>query len=453
MILRVLLGAALSAALVGPAAAAVSADEAKLLGTSLTAFGAEKAGNADGSIPAYSAAATKITPPAGADPAKGVYPNPFADEKPLFSITPQNADQYKGKLNEGNLALFKRWPDYRMDVYKTHRTAPYPDWVLKNTQANATQAKLVNEQGDGVEGAYGGIPFPIPKNGLEVLWNHFLYWQPVAMEGLSPGYLMDASGALTNLQISQVYYEAQYYNPDNAALDGAYFKLKSTSVGPPRSVGEGNLAWYSMDYSKITQKAWSYAPGQRRVRLAPEFTYDTPAAPYGGALFYDEIFLFSGRPDRFDWKLVGKKEMYVPYNAYDLVNSSPDQAMGPQHLNNARQRWELHRVWEVEATLKQGARHVFSKRKFYFDEDSWKIVLATGYDQAGEIYRTGNQNCYQVYDPNTPWMSCTFTIYDLAKGQYMSTPLWGGKNGFLRTVPLRPAAETTSGGLAGSGIR
>lgn len=452
MIPRILLGVVVSVMVGGPALAAVSTEEAKRLGADLTGFGAIKAGNADGLIPEY--AGGSITPPATYTPGSGQYPNPFADEQPLFTITAANMEQYADRLDEGTRALLKRWPDtFELNVYPTHRTASYPDWVLDNTRKNAVTAQLVNEQGDGVEGAYGGIPFPIPQNGLEVLWNHVLYWQPIAQEGRSPGYLVDRIGSVTNLSVMDVYYEAQYYNAQNTELNGPYYKLRALAREPARVAGEGYLTHYPINHAQGSDTTWAYSPGQRRVRLAPEFKYDTPSPSYGGGIFFDEVFLFSGRPDRFEWKLIGKKEMIIPYNAYDQVNSSPEQLLGKQHVNPELLRWELHRVWEVEATLKEGARHAYKTRKFYFDEDSWKLVLSSGFDQAGDLFRVGNNACFQVYDPKAQYMTCPFTVYDLNRGQYVVTPVFGGKGGFLKPTDPLPAFETTSSALQGSGIR
>lgn len=186
--------------------------------------------------------------------------------------------------------------------------------------------------------------------------------------------------------------------------------------------------------------------------MAPEFKYDTPSSTYGGGQFYDEIYLFSGRPDKFDWKLVGKKEVYIPYNTYDLTHSTTQQALHAQHINPERLRWELHRVWEVEATLKPGERHANSKRVFLFDEDSWKIVSATGYDQADQIYRVGYQGLFQLYDPKASYLYQSFWIYDLQKGQYLITPIWG-ERGYLRPTDVRPSYSTSPSALQGTGIR
>ena len=86
--------AALVAAFAGSAFAAVSADEAKKLGTTLTEWGAEKAGNKEGTIPAYNAATAQPARPASYDFKKdpGRRTDPY-NEKPLFTITAQNAAQ------------------------------------------------------------------------------------------------------------------------------------------------------------------------------------------------------------------------------------------------------------------------------------------------------------------------------------------------------------------------
>ncbi|MCM2459320.1 DUF1329 domain-containing protein [Pseudomonas sp. CG7] len=437
----------------GSAVAAVSTEEANQLGTTLTRFGANPSANADGSIPPYNPATAKITPPSSYKPGSARYPSPFEAEKPLFTITAQNMAQYAEKLDEGAKALLKRFPEtYKLNVYPTHRTAPYPAWVLDNTLRNATQAKLINDQGDGVENAYGGIPFPIPKKGLEILWNHLLAWQPT-YEDQTAGYMVDSSGGVTTVGMNLGYFYTPYYNADKTALDGPNYRMMlNKAIGPARRAGEAALSHYPMNYAEQAQNNWSYSPGQRRVRLAPEFTYDTPAATYGGGIFWDEIFLFSGRPDKFDWKLVGKKELYIPYNANDIPLSKPDDILGKKHLNPERVRWELHRVWQVEAVLKPGQRHAYSKRIFSFDEDSWRMVSAVGYDQAGEVYRAGYSGLFQVYDGDNSFMFNPFWVYDLSKGQYLITPLWGD-TGFLRPIKPRGPTATTPSAMQGSGIR
>jgi hypothetical protein len=438
--------------LAGVARAEVSAEEAKALGTALTLWGAEKAGNADGSIPAYTGG--NSTPPASYQAGSGRYPDPYADEKPLFTIDAKNLASYASKLTDGTREMLQRWPDYRLDVYPTHRSATYPKFAAENSLANATRAKIV--QGDmGVEGAYGGIPFPIPKSGIEVVWNHFLRYMPLALNGYWPTILVDAAGGRTHIASIDVYYETPYYDPDKKSLDSPiYQRLGTQFIEPARSSGERTLLWYSIDFTQRDALVWNYTPGQRRVRLAPEARYDTPAANYGGTIFYDEIAMYSAPPDHFVWKLLGKKEIYVPYNAYRVVFDPIDQVFGPKHIDPDELRWELHRVWVVEGTVKPGKRHAYSKRVFYVDEDTWYIVISEGYDHEGKLYRVGQGYPLQAYDPEHPFTyTNSYVIYDLIKGTYTFFDCLNDPKAYLRVVEKRPPYATTPDAMAGSGLR
>ncbi|MDB5986195.1 MAG: hypothetical protein JWR16_1248 [Nevskia sp.] len=439
----------------GVANAAISAEEAKQLGgDKLTLFGAEKAANADGSIPAYSGGMT--APPKGYDANSGKVPDPFADEKPLFSIDAKNLDQYRSNLAAGILALFQQYPDFRMNVYPSHRTAAYPKWVLDNTVKNATTAELTGQVvGDGVKNSYAGLPFPIPKDGYEALWNYFFRWQPTFWEFRNDSWLV-TEGHKTLLGNFSNYLGLPYYDQTKTSLQDVYF-FKQLDIGnaPSSQVGYNLILSFSSDYSKSNQLNWVYTPGQRRTRVAPEFTYDTPAANFGGALTYDEVFLYSGRPDRFDFKLVGKKELYVPYNVSkpnqpgvtaDLINT-------PRYPNPDYMRWEKHRVWVVEATLKPGKRHVIQKKVFYFDEDSWNILETDGYDSSGKLYRLGLGLPVPVYDAKQPFLcGYSYVLMDLTRNVYFNA--WVGPQGDIRIYdkPLDPGLFTPER-LSATGVR
>lgn len=413
-------------ALAGAAQAGVSPQEAAQLGgAKLTAFGAEKAGSADGSIPPYTGGVNAMsglpTPTAIGDGA--VFPDPFADEKPIATISKANVSKYANDLTPGVKALVERFPGFNLNVYQSHRTASYPDWVLENTKKNATRAELTGEvMGDGVSGAFGGIPFPIPKSGYEVMWNNFLHWQPAQWFHHFHNAMVDSSGGITDLGEVEVTNLNPYYNPKASSLDSPFpYQTYVNFLGPITSAGDQNLFLYPINYSERDQTTWFYSPGLRRVRLAPEFTYDTPIANYGGALTYDEIVLFSGRMDRFDFKLKGKKEVIIPYNCYRMNVTTTDQSeiLKDQYLNPEFIRWEKHRVWVVDATLKPGLRHTASRKTFYIDEDSWKIIASETYDQGGQFYRVMLQYPYTTYgDKETAFFPEVYGAYDLSKGNY-----------------------------------
>ncbi|WP_244817679.1 DUF1329 domain-containing protein [Caballeronia sp. Lep1P3] len=456
-ILFQLLAAGVVTAHAAGAFAAVSADEAKQLGTTLTAFGAEKAGSSDGAIPEYSGGLTK--PPADFTPGSGVWPDPFKNEKPVVGITASNMGQYADQLTPGVQALLQRFPEYRVDVYPTHRTMHYPKWVLDNTLQNATSAKLVGKvEGDGVEGAFGGIPFPIPKNGYEVMWNAQLSYQRTQYEAQNVGaYLVDTSGGRTELPVMNVIEYKPYYDQRNAggAFKGPHDRMWLTLLTPPTQAGTSNLVDYSINYSDTDQVSWAYFPAQRRVRMAPDFKYDTPTAAYGGVLFWDEAKLFAGRMDKFDFKLIGKKQIIVPYNNYRYSQLPVDDVFGPKHIKPDALRWERHRVWVVEATLKPGARHAYSKRVFFVDEDGWTLMEADGYGHDGKLWRVGLDYPINYYDGSGGVFISANSFYDLQKGNYFS--FFTGSSRGNPTLRVSDKLEKpnlfTPAGMAGTGLR
>lgn len=415
------------ALLAQPALAQVSADDARQLGAKLTEFGAEKAANADGSIPAYSGGLSK--PPAGFVKGADRYVDPFAGEKPLYSVTAKNMAQYAAMLTEGNKAMLTRFADsYRLDVYPTHRTVTYPSWVLKNTVKNATTAKLTGKvEGDAVAGGdtddspFPGIPFPIPKSGVEVMWNYNYHYAPPVTHTIPGAWLIDTGGRASSLPTPNEYFLHPWYEQSGKLRKETYnavHGLTSVLQDPPSAAGIVFLNYYMHNAGDSGQKVWFYTPGQRRVRAAPEFAYDIPIASYGGVLLWDEIHGFTGRMDRFDFKLVGKKEMLVPYNVFGVTNQiGSKDFIGPKHVNPDAVRFEKRRVWVVDATRKENARHVYSRRTFYVEEDCWCIVASEAYDNGGKLWKNVSLFTFPTYDiggvNNDGW-----AFNDLIKGNY-----------------------------------
>lgn len=388
MMKRKLMAVAIVSAMAFPqiSLAAVSAEEAAQLKTSLTPLGAEKAGNKDGSIPAWEAAYSKAIPGTGS----GKYPDPFAGEKPVLQITAQNAAQYAGKLSEGSLALLKKYPSFRIDVYPTHRTAGAPQWVYDNTFKAATNAKLT-DNGLSFEGAWGGVPFPIPKNGNEVMWNHLVHPHPASYDIDYRNSVGSSDGKRSLASKGELHELSGYYQKDGSAekFNRIFGFTRFDTREPSFKAGEAVVAHDTLDMSKEPQ-AWQYLVGQRRVRRTPTIGYDTPDFVASGANYFDEVYGFLGRLDRYNWKLVGKQEMYIPYNNNGFFAAGDEHAFVPYHANPDKVRWELHRVWVVEATLASGKRHVVPKRRYYIDEDSWAVLLMDGYDSEGKLWRTSN---------------------------------------------------------------
>ncbi len=429
--------------------AAVTPQEAARLKGELTPLGAEKAGNKDGTIPAWEGGYTTVWPGYRSGQPR---PDPFDAEKPLFQVNAKDIDQYADKLSDGVKALLQRHPTYRLDVYPTHRTTAAPQWLYDNTFKNATRARLVPNAttGSQVEGAYGGIPFPIPRDGAEAMWNHLLSWHGQSFVQDFGAYVVAANGrpVLATAAIFEVQYPYYYRDGGLDNFGGNYWTGKITTTGPPFRVGEKTLAFYPAGKSL---QAWQYLVGQRRVRRAPNLEYDTPNFVTSGFSFVDEGFLFVGNMDRYDWKLVGKKEMFVPYNTQRFHTTNVDQVLGPRHLNPDHMRWELHRVWVVEATLAQGKRHVMPKRRFYLDEDSWQALLSDGWDARGQLWHVGQAMPVLVPElPGAPVFA--HVIYDLLKGGYAASNLFNEQQRHYQVVMRRPANYFSPGALVAEGI-
>ncbi|MGK5078764.1 DUF1329 domain-containing protein [Janthinobacterium sp. HLX7-2] len=433
----------------GIALAAVSTNEAAELGKNLTPLGAEKAGNKDGSIPAWDGGYIKPLP--GFKNGGRRDQDPYASEKPLYSVTAKNMDQYADKLTDGTKAMLKKYSSYRLDVYPTHRTAAAPQWVYDNTAKNATRAKL--NENLVPTGAYGGIPFPIPKSGAEAMWNHLLRWRGADWQFDMQSVLVTADGKAVLTVDALGDQSMPYYYKDGSpdSFNGAYWLLRLVNAGPPIRAGEAILGRLNMNPDK--DQTYVYLAGQRRTRKLPNACCDTPTPSAAGVMAFDEIEVFGGRIDMFDWKLVGKKEILIPYNTNkSLKPTSYGEMLGPKHLNPDFVRWELHRVWVVESTLKPGLRHVAPKSVYYIDEDTWHAVLGDRRDANGQLWKTLWQLPMMMPDfPATT--SMTFGFYDLLSGTWFVSSNGNGKASHYKQMPQYSPSTFTPEALSGGGLR
>jgi hypothetical protein len=410
--------------------AAVSPEEAKELGNSLTEWGAIKAGNAEGTIPAYEGGLREA--PADFKPDSGFWTDPFRNENPLFRIDSKNMDQYADKLSDGQKLLMKKYPEYYMDVYPSHRTATYPKEVIEATVRNATTCNTLKD-GLAVDPACrGGMPFPIPKTGNEMMWNQQLRYQigsGYSATSSSNSWIIDANGQVIKAAEQATFEERPYYQTSLADRDPMmYARVYSLNNFPARRSGEVTTLNDYLDPTVKPRRAYSYSPGQRRVKLAPEFAFDTPVPSQGGVTLFDELQMFSGSLERFDYKLVGRKEMFIPYNAYKFYfDCKQEDQFRKHHANPDCERWELHRVWVVEATLKPGKRHVYSKRTYYLDEDTFGPGLYDAWDASGALYRSIFLSGIQLYDKGFPY-NVKNVVYDFNKGNWalLNDALKGG---------------------------
>lgn len=449
---RACLAAALLAAFATTARAAVPESEAAKLGQTLTPLGAEKAGNADGSIPAWSGGLA--SPPSGYKPGDH-HPDPFSSDQPLYTVTGANAAQYAGKLTAGQEAVLKAYPTYKLPVYPTRRSASNPQRIYDATRKNATSAQLVSN-GNGIGGAIIGVPFPIPQNGLEVVWNFLTRYRGVAASRTIDQAAVERGGGYQLVKLEDEFL-FNYTRPDITAQElessNTLIFFKQAVVAPARLAGNILIAQETMDQVKEPRRAWVYNPGRRRVVRAPNVAYDNPGTAADGQRTSDQFDMFNGAPDRYEWTLVGKREMIVPYNSYKLHSKQLKAAdiLKPLHPNPDLTRYELHRVWVVDAKLKPGTSHLYSRRTFYIDEDSWQILAADQYDARGQMWRVSEAHCINYYDAQTFWSTLEVHL-DLLNGRYLAIGLDNENKMYDFTIKRTPA-DFTPDSLRRDGLR
>ena len=391
-----------------------------LLASELTPVGAERAGNADGTIPPWTGGLTK--PPPGYDPSEHES-DPYPDDVPIDTITAANLERFEARLSEGQRALFNRFPDtWQMRVYPTRRSAAYPEWVYDALQRNAEIAVRSTDVRAALREARVSSPFPVPRTAEEVVWNHVLRWRGIHIRRSSGTAAVTPSGryrlvwAIEDLGIPY----ALPWEISRGKLDNLLAAIKVKWLQPSQLTGVGALAHESIDPAGDPRKIWRYLPELRQVVRQPKLTYDLPASYSDGLRTGDDFELFLGPPDAYEWELLGKKELYIPYNAYRAHSGdlSVKDLVGAGHLNPEALRYELHRVWVVEGTLRQGERHIYGKRVFYLDEDSWQIAIADNYDLSGKLLRLGEAHAINYYTVPTVWATL-YTMYDLEKHRYL----------------------------------
>jgi hypothetical protein len=378
-----------------------------LEGTELTPAGAIRAGNADGSIPEWKNEPLK--PPADFKPGT-FHPDPFAADQVLFTITAQNYQQYADKLTPGQQKMFETYPDYFMNIYPTRRSAVFKPYIYRAAIENTSRAEIVmsNERANMIafKNAVTGWAFPLAKNGPQALMN--IMTRPVtpwvnSWDNIAP---VTSSGGYEVVKLSVQLrwpYSDEENTPENfdANQPGSGFLYYQTATAPAKQAGQVVLAREPMSFFQQFRQAWSYSPGQRRVKRAPQIVYDNPLTSSDGLATTDQKYGFNGPNDRFEWTLEGRHEIYVPYNAYKLHTSAlkvTDIITKSGRLNQDLVRYELHRVWKLVSTLRQGTTHDYGKRVFYLDEDSWWVSLVDGYDRRNQLWRYYELHPVNYYD-------------------------------------------------------
>jgi hypothetical protein len=393
----------------------VQAQSARL-GQDLTPLGGERAGNAAGTIPSWEGGLAQ--PPANYR-AGMHHPDPYAQDAPLYQVNSQNLAQYQAQLPAGLKVLLEKNPDYFLRVFPTRRSAAAPQRIYDATRFNAQSAELISG-GNGVDGVAAGIPFPLPKTGQEAIWNHIMRYRGEQISFVTNQAAVLANGSYNLLKLERdIYflYGREGVTPQD--LDNTLFYYKYKVVAPSKLSGSALVVQETLDQVLAIRKAWRFSRGERRVRRLPMLAYDTLQPDTNGLATADQVDVYNGAPDRYDWQLMGKQEMLVPYNSYAVHQQGIpyDNILQRDTVNPQLLRYELHRVWVVEADLRKGFSHPYAKRRFYIDEDSWQVLAVDLYDKAGELIGVQESHPISYYD--VPMFGSTLeTIYDFKGKRY-----------------------------------
>lgn len=432
--------------------AAATPEQVAALGNTLTPVGAEKAGNAAGTIPEWTGGLPTDAAPVSEN---GFVSNPFAEDKPLFVITAQNYQQYADNLAPGQIAMFERYPEtFKMPVYESRRSVSMPDAVYSATRDNAANTKLVAD-GYGLENYRLANAFPIPANGLEVVWNHITRFRGEAFQRVVVQATPQVNGSYTIVRFNEDYVIPQGladFTP--GTMDNILYYFKQQVTDPSRLAGNVLLVHETINQVETPRMAWIYNAGQRRVRRAPQVSYDGPGTAADGMRTSDNLDMYNGAPDRYNWELKGKKEMYIAYNSYKL--GSPEQQYSDiiqaGHLNSDLTRYELHRVWEVEATVKPDQRHIYAKRHMFVDEDSWQAAHIDHYDGRDTMWRIAEAHSLHRYKDQVPGYAAE-TLYDVLAGRYLVMGLSNEEESGYNYQHQASASDFTPAALRQAGVR
>ncbi len=411
---------AMTLALSANTQAKVSQEAADRLGKDLTPVGADPNANAEGTIPAWTGGFSRnYQIPSGYKPGD-FHLNPFPDDKILFTIGADNLEQYKDHLSAGQIALINQYPaTYKIHVYQSRRTAEMPQEVYDALKYNATHSELV-PSGNGVVDMKIGTPFPVTENGLEMVWNHVTRYRgkAVYVYGASAAPLVDGAYTIVKDEGSLVF-NSEFMGVKGHKLGNIVFFYEVKTTAPTRLAGDVLLVHETLDQSKEPRLAWTYSAGQHRVRRAPQVAFDT-ARGVDGMRTADNLDIYNGSPERYDWTYEGKKEVYLPYNMYEFASpkNSYKDILTRNHPNVEKMRFELHRCFVVTGKLKPGMKHVYAKRTFYIDEDSWQISLADQFDGKGKLWRVSEAYPINYYDAGIHW-NIGETHHDLLARRYL----------------------------------
>ncbi len=377
-----------------------------------TDVGAEASANADGRIPPFE----------GGLPRSSSAENPYADDVPLVVLDQSNMADWEPWLSDGHRALLRQNPQFRMPVYPSRRSVNYPVEIREATKKNRGRAKLLGS--DAISGAKLGFPFPSPENGVEAMWNHRLRWRGEAVSRTTRQSVVRKDGSNNGTLVQYEESFSRYANisdPADLARENILLYYLTTFGKGTQQPDFTVLVHESANSLEKSRAIWVLPRTYKKMFRIPPVGYDNPFPGSEGLYYVDMVDMYNGAFDHYDWKLAGKRELLIGYNAFKAqefgANDGPQGLLHAGAVNAEALRYEVHRVWVVEASERGGKSHIFGVRRFYLDEDSWNVVLVENYDRAGQLWRVQEGHLL----PNLQLQSADsapVVTYDLSDGRY-----------------------------------
>ncbi len=347
------------------------------------------------------------------DPDMNSYPDPFSKDEIIFTIDQNNYINYaEDLLTPGQIEMFVTYPEtFKMHVYESRRSCAVPKEVTELTIQNAT----LIDQGEGINGVVGSIPFPEPSEALHHVWNHILRYRGVEIFGASPFYIINPDGSITYGAGEAI--AKNYWNPFTRNDKGLQGMLMTKVTHPPRLADASALVIESLNALATPRRAWVYNPGTRRVRRAPDIAYDYKPSASQGLTTTDQFDGFNGAKDRYNWSSKGVQLRLMPYNSYKFHETPIEEILTPYHVNQDYLRYELVNVNVVQADLKKDKRHILPHRTMYFDLDSHNMIVEETFDDNDNIMAYREFPIINYYD-QPMCLSIHSATYDFATRRY-----------------------------------
>ena len=297
-----------------------------------------------------------------------------------FRVDKSNADKYKDMMPAGLYQLIKEW-GYSANVYDTVNDFSFPKEYQEMTEKNKGKARI-NKRG-GIENYAGGLPFPEPKTAAEIMWDYEYKYLGDDFYYVGDVSIMATTGRERKLGLNyaRLAYESRIkLDPKPSIPDPNHIEIKEISrfTYPEDIAGMALLTARYQDPSK-GDDGWMYIPTIRRVR---RISVAQRGDSSGGMDFtWDDYRGFSGKVSDYTWKLVGKKEMIVPFHAPTHNPKRKGIMFNPDDV-----RYELRTVWIVDG-VNVDKSYVYSKRRSYVDTHSYDVIAADLWDRKNVLWK------------------------------------------------------------------